>query len=206
MRETKGHASVLKLGSVIGITLLGVTGGAGILIASSGGEDEVVQQVRTTRSAGTVATEAAASSTAPVVPENWLAYADPQGLYSFSYPSSWHVGTGGQRSVILTSWDTATWMSPQFPSNSIKVDVIVAPIEQAEAKPDGATPSSHLAGSQGWEIVYIYDPSATGGVTRAHEIAADHGSYRYFVTGLFAQDHPDEATLVAIAASFTFGQ
>src|SRR5207244_5289691 len=84
MRETKGHASVLKLGAVIGITLLGVTGGSGMLIASSGGEDEVVQQVRTTRSAGTVATEAAASSTAPVVPENWLAYADPQGLYSFS--------------------------------------------------------------------------------------------------------------------------
>ena len=67
MRETKGHASVLKLGAVIGITLLGVTGGAGILIASSGGEDEVVQQVRTTRSAGTVATEAAASSAASIL-------------------------------------------------------------------------------------------------------------------------------------------
>jgi len=97
-------------------------------------------------------------------------------------------------------------MSPQFPPDSIKVDVIVAPIDQAEAKPDGATSSSLLAGAQGWEIVYTYDPSTMGGVTRAHEIAADHGSYRYFVTGLFAQEHPDQATLLAIAASFKFGK
>lgn len=196
--------------TVAGMTVLGTA--VAIYVASpGGGEEEAVQRVATPAAA------ASTSATPPVLPtasplpslppatSGWLTYADPQGLYSFLYPSGWHVGTGGKRSVILTSWDTATWMSPQFPPDSIKVDVIAAPIEQAEAKPNGASASTLLAGAPGWEIVYTYDPSTMDGVTRAHEIAADHGPYRYFVTGLFAQDHPDDATLLAIASTFRFG-
>ncbi len=206
---------------VAGVALLGTVGVVGaVIVASPGGDEEVVQQVATASASAAPTSSAAPSPTQSTIPtatasadptaspvsEDWATYSDPQGLYSFQYPSAWHIGTGGKRSVIATSWDTATWTSPQFPPNSMKVDVIVAPVEQAEARPDGATDSTLLGGEPGWEAVYTYDPSTTGGVTRAHQVAADHGSYRYSVTCMFAQDRPDEETLVAIARSFTFGQ
>ncbi len=106
--------------AVGGVTLLGVAGGIGVFVASSGGDEEVVQQVETvtpsasaapsaTQSASPAASETAAPTPRPTQGET-LTYTDPTYGYSFDYLEAWFVvppkDAGGL--VYLYSYDLAS--------------------------------------------------------------------------------------------------
>jgi len=87
------------LWAVAGVALLGIAGGAGILIASSGGEEEVVQRVATATAAATATSSPASTSATPVasptstpesspspIPDDWPTYTDPVLGFSLRYP------------------------------------------------------------------------------------------------------------------------
>ncbi len=81
--------------AVGGVALLGTAGGIGVLVASSGGEEEIVQQVET--ATPTASASETPPSTTPVpsaaptaTPTTGQAKATLPGGFEFSYPSSWN--------------------------------------------------------------------------------------------------------------------
>jgi len=100
---------------VAGVALLGIAGGAGLLIASSGGEEEVAQQVQTASPSASAAPSPPTSSPSPAPQPTssqapTLKYVDPTYGYSFEYPANWYLSpakeNGGQ--IILYSYDLAS--------------------------------------------------------------------------------------------------
>lgn len=157
---------------------------------------------------GTVVPLAPLPSLEPL-PEEWATYVDPGGRFSLRYPPSWHTLTGGG----IYSWDPATWDKPWFPPDSVKLDVSVAsvgglsacgPISLPDGTPAADSAVATLGGVSARRIVYAYDPSQSGGVTLAQEIAAVHDGYCFNVAAIFAQEHPDVITVEQMLGSFTF--
>jgi hypothetical protein len=83
--------------ALAGIALLGTAGVSGLLVASSGGEEEVAQQVETATPVETIGSTptstATATSPAPIpdaspqpIPADWLTYTNPILGLSFPYP------------------------------------------------------------------------------------------------------------------------
>ncbi len=105
--------------ALAGVALLGTIGISGVVIvASSGGEEEAVQQVETATAtasqaaSGTpVPSPSRASSSTPVsTPGETLTYNDSTYGYSFDYPRTWHLTPPKDTSAVLYlySYDVAS--------------------------------------------------------------------------------------------------
>lgn len=119
------------LWAVAGVALLGTAGVAGALVASSGGEEEVVQQVGTaTATAAGVTPSPNASSTPASTPAETLTYTDPTYGYSFEYPATWYLSSAELGGVTtLSSYDSATLPSEDavkpIPADKLKAEFLV---------------------------------------------------------------------------------
>jgi hypothetical protein len=148
------------------------------------------------------------------VPADWNTYADPDGRFILSYPDKWFLRDGatsqvrppGHLTTILSTFDVGT-LGPQFPPNSMKVDVVVwsnspDPGSNCESTPEGALPTS-FGGVPGWQRVVTYDPPAQD-VTQSHAVVALRDGYCFSLTAYFTEGSPHEATFQQMISSFQF--
>ena len=136
------------------------------------------------------------------VPEDWGTFTSRKELYTFRYPSDWYVGPG---SATLSSWDPTAWDKPGFPPNGIMLQIGVASIDKAEARPPEATDTT-FGDLPGWQVVYTYDPATSRGITRVHTVAAVHNGYRVALMAAYGQENPDETTFFQMVDSFRFAK
>lgn len=151
--------------------------------------------------------------------------------FTFSYPPAWFVG-GGEitdprapgLSIYLRSRDPSTWDKPGYPPNSINVDILADPAAGLSGcggaldRAPGTTGSDRaedfvlasdaapatLGGVPGGQVVRLFDPSTSGGLTRIHATSAVYNGICFNITAYFAQENPDEETFSQIASSFRF--
>jgi len=125
---------IRPLWGLVGVALLGTAGVAGtVIVASSGGEEEIVQQVETaTASPAATATPALSESPAPSptpasTQGETITYTDPTYGYSFDYPATWYLspakGDGGV--TTLYSYDPAT-VPPEDAGKPVAADKLKA--------------------------------------------------------------------------------
>jgi hypothetical protein len=108
------------------LALLGTAGVAGtIVVVSPSGEEEVVQQVETSRPAAS-GSPIPTPSSSPAPPSSTLTYTDPTYGYSFAYPASWELSTQPDPgSVILYSYDLAS-VQPEDAGKPVPPDKLKA--------------------------------------------------------------------------------
>ena len=78
--------------------------------------------------------------------------------------------------------------------------------ESGEGVPRPAAAPATLGGIPGWQIINVFDPSTSGGLTRIHVISVIHQGYCFNFVAYFVQENPDEATFLQIASSFKFSK
>jgi len=210
--------------ALAGVALLGTIGISGVVIvASSGGEEEAVQQVQTatapapspTHSASPAATETAAPTSTPSVPEDWPTYSDPAGLFTIRYPATWFQSAGQAQ---FSSYDLSTLTTTQRPREALVVEVAYSTAagisncgvlsidpKSGEGAPDPGATQTSLGGVPAWQIVSTEgDAALEGDLTRAQTISVVYQGYCLVVAGYFTQQAPDVGTFVQVASSFQF--
>jgi len=197
------------------LLLVGIGTAGAVYVASSGSEEEVVQQVLTataTTSASGSPSPTASTSPSPTisaspgptpsaapVPEDWATYSVPEAGLSLRYPPAWYALNDGG----IHSWNPATWNKPYIPPESVSIDVIYGSSDYAEPRPGEATDFSTGADA-GWEITYMKNPTVEDGLTRVHQIALERGEFTLFIIASFSQTSPDEETFSQIVHSLRF--
>ena len=213
------------LWALVGIALLGTAGVAGaIVVASTGGEEEVVQQVQTGTPTAIVTGTPTATTPTPVVtlPSPKLGatlnYTDPTFGYSFDYPSTWYLSPPLQAGsdVTLQNYDPATakGIGGPLPNDKLKAIFYVAqgvdkPLEHwiSEARNDPGQPPP--------PTVLSTADITLGGKTGLTEIIEDEGERdatyylalgggRVLVIGVGPVDSLVWADFVQILASLHF--
>lgn len=66
--------------------------------------------------------------------------------------------------------------------------------------------STTLGDVPAWQIVNVFDPSTSGGLTRIHAISVVFNGICFVISAQFAQENPDEETFLQIASSFRFSK
>ena len=186
-----------------GAFFLAGLGTAGVVyVASSGGEEEVVQQIATATPGASASTSpspsappspspslaatvtAAASASPQPVPEGWLIYSDPHGRFELFYPPTWYVddlgatfGPAGNSNTHFSTYEPGTIKGGKFPRGAVKVDL--AAFERREGlSPDCAGPppvdstAFSLGGAAGWRQTVSYEPTY-----EASESGITHGAF-----------------------------
>jgi hypothetical protein len=125
---------------------------------------------------------------------------DQEGYFAIRYPKSWSVASEGRRSIYLTSWNPASWDGPGFPPGSIKLDIVAAPWDDIEKRPDGAQ-NIEVDGLSGWQIIYKYDPPQANGVTKAHQVVLRNQDQGISITAIYAAPETDETTFAQVLSS-----
>lgn len=211
--------------AVAGIAVLGTAGVAGaVIVGSSDSEEEVAQQTTRasasaapspTQSVSPVATETPAPTATPSIPEDWPTYADPGGLFTIRYPSTWLEIDG-----TFFSSDPRTSGGYSQPPDMVQVEIsyreaagsdtcggtISTDLKSGEEiGPLPGTTATTLGGAPAWELMRVQgDPAIEGDLTRIHRIAVVHGGYCLYITAYYTQQNPDVATFLDIASSFEF--
>jgi len=209
----------------------GIAAGA-YVIASSGGEEEVVGQVETVTPRASAATvtptptlspsafptaSAAPSSTNPskLAPDGYVTYTHLHSAaapaFSLAYPPDWFLSGGSEPpegafgfGIILTPWDTKTAPGRGgIPLNSMKVDIGIVPI---------------VLGGEGNCPPKDSEPATLGGQAGwkmtsviepepneviARVVAADRGDFRFCIIG-YESEPPDPTIFDQIVESFQF--
>jgi hypothetical protein len=134
--------------AVGGLTLLGIAGGIGVFVVSSGGEEEAVQQVGTaTPSAAatpmsgiTFSPTASPQGTSPAetavpVPADWQMYEDPKERFTIRIPPDW-------KKASFSTEDNPSWLQFNLPgeaenppaqtTDGVKLSVSVEPKQPGE--------------------------------------------------------------------------
>ncbi len=172
--------------AIAGVALFGTVGVAGaVIVASSGGEEEVVSQEQETAGATPTASPQAD-------PEGWVRFSHPGTAeappFSFAYPSEWHLqepeliavtlpkgeplGTGVQ--VELFSYDPAIPPSHPPPGNWMHLEVFVGPFAPLEAcGPDDGGEPSVLGGFDARRIVSPRAPASTSDAIIVYAVTSD---------------------------------
>jgi len=213
----------------VGAFLLAGIGTAGaVYVASSGGEEEIVQQMETATPSGsafpsptgtsppTSGTPSAtpAPSATPSVPEGWIQHSQPASKESppfrFVYPPDLSLQPADLSSefsgltIVLTTWDWRTPPGgPAFPAGTMKIDIGVSRTAGLSGcGPEGGTETS-LAGGAARESIEIYNPPRDG-VSKTLLIAGLHGDFCFVVNGVFTQEGQEDI-LYRVAQSLTIG-
>jgi hypothetical protein len=124
------------LWSLAGVALLASAGvGGAVIVASSGGEEEVTVQGTTTATPTEAATVSATPSAATKSPEPSptseafpgpaVTYTNPVYGYSFDYPGNWFIHTDPGGYTIITSYDPATAKGIGGIGPGLKIDILV---------------------------------------------------------------------------------
>src|SRR5439155_25141481 len=198
-----------------GLLLGGIVTGGAIFVASSGGEEEAVQVPESPSPSASLTPGGSPSPTSssptpidthaptatPTVPEDWFTYSVPEAGLTLRYPPAWYALKDGG----IHSWNPSGWTSPYIPPESVSIDVIYGPSENAEPRPTGAADFSIAAGS-GWEITYPRNPAIDDGLTRVHQIAIEKGKFTLFIIASYSQANPDEGTFSQIVNSLQFAE
>jgi len=204
------------LAAVAGMAFLGTTVGA-YVVASPGGEEEVVQVVET----ATPTPEPSATAT-PVleepspmpspseaaddifVPEGGVTYADEVTGVRFSYPKDWVIdpddGTKGR--TRIASWDIANWQTSEYPPGGVLIDIVRIPPDHAGPRPADATDTT-LGGARAWERVSPPGPDGAPWA-RQHIVVADLDDGSYMVLAYFEDPNSDETVLLEVLESFRY--
>jgi hypothetical protein len=132
--KRRGFLVIKPTWALAGVAFLGIAGGIGVLVASSGGQQEVVQQVETATPEASAGPTTMPATPTPVItlPSSTLGatlnYTDPIYGYSFDYPSTWYLSSEGlQTGVILYSYDPAQAKGiGRVPSDKLKAFFWVA--------------------------------------------------------------------------------
>jgi hypothetical protein len=142
------------------------------------------------------------SPPAQPIPADWATLTGPAGAFTLRYPNEWHhLPDGG-----IYSWDIDGWANPWFPPGGTKLEVYYGKALGAEPRPQGAT-DVMLAGEQGWEIVYRWDPPRPDThVSQVHEAAVEREGFRLSVVAFFTQANPDEELFLQILSTLTFAK
>ena len=222
---------VKPLWALAGVALLGTAGVAGALVvASTGGEQEVVQQVETPTVTGEAsATPESSRSPSPgpsipttddspaltpaPAPEGFVTYTHPGSVaapaHSFAYPADWFLTGGGEPpegfygfGFVLTPWDPKTAPGRGgIPDGSMKLDIHVIPSASSEGTcPPENSEPATLGGQAAWQRSGI---TATSETTTFRLLAADRQGFRYCLIGYFA-DPPDPTIFDRIVDGFRF--
>jgi hypothetical protein len=147
------------------------------------------------------------------VPDSWLTFASPDGLFTLRYPPSWFAKTLltpppspqaiGYEVGLLFSTDPAG-VSPglAFPAGASKVDLSVSSPGSSDCptQPAGATAAT-LGGVAGWRVT-TNKPNDFG--LTADSFGAFFGGHCFLVTGYFGPDNHDQAIFEQVVKSFTF--
>jgi hypothetical protein len=213
------------LSAIAGFAVLGTTAVGAYVIASPGGEEEVVQQLETPTSvpsASATATTPALPTVSPLsslppIPPDWPTYNDPGGLFTVRYPSAWFQSAGQAQ---FSSYDLSTLTTTSRPPETIGVEALyyeaagssgcggaltVDPKSGEGTPVAGAAPAS-LGGIPAWQIVRIQgDPAISEeDLTRIQGISVIYKGYCFLVTAYFTQQNSDVATFLQLASSFQF--
>lgn len=143
------------LWAVAGVALLGTAGVAGaVIVASSGGEEEVVQQAQTaTATVSPIATSSPSTAPAttpvpsPTPTTETSSYTDSISSFSFEYPAPWFVAapvadptiTGYTVTIFSYNPEKARSIGVAPPPEELKIDVNVDP------NPEGLTVEQWIA-------------------------------------------------------------
>lgn len=214
----RGRPVIKPLWALTGLALLGTAGVAGTLIvASPGGEEEVVQQVETATPTAAATSAIISPTTSPIasatpihtaaetppatatadVPPDWQTYADPSGSFTLRYPPNWFLDPDSDR---VASWDLSTWTNSRYPSGGVLVDFGRRPSDPSDGIPDGAT-DSELAGYQGWRLVQSGEGEAPW--RESQTVAADVNGFRYYAIGFFEDPDAGKDDFMRVVNSFT---
>jgi len=207
-----------------GVALLGITGVAGLLIASSGGEEEAAVQTQPSASGSQTATPKALPSptlsptASPLLTPSpsgaapaWRSYSDPDGRFTLSFPAGWFLEDGATSKVRPPGQLTSTFSSFQpgtvseFPASALKVDLYAySPVPGNDCRiiPDGATAGT-LGGASGFQKTTTAPSEGSG---RNTVIAAYRSGYCYSLTAYFGRDNNDDSTFTQLVESFRFAQ
>jgi hypothetical protein len=151
----------------------------------------------------------------PPVPDDWLTFTDPGGLFAFCYPPGWTTGPG---SSAVFSFDT-TIVTPaagySLPDETTKVEVLNGDITQltacgalvkdevsGELVAEPGAAEWPLAGASGW--LSVSQPNENVSEFLITSITATYQQRCFTVTGFFNQAAPNVQTFLQIAASFRF--
>jgi len=214
---------IKPLWALAGVALLGTAGVAGaFVVASSGGEEEAVQQVDTptvgaattitpqahTPSPSVASTPSPTSSASPV-PPGWTQIVQPASsksqAFSFIHPEGWLVQPFGDANapgygLTAVMW---SWQEGKPPLGAMKIDASVLPVEGfSSCMPEGSTPAS-LGGQAAWQKESPPDPSFAGQPHTIRSVATDRGGFRYCFIG-FLFDGYDPEVFSRIIGSFKF--
>ena len=222
---------IKPLWAIAGASLLGTAGVAGVLVVtSSGGEEEIVQQVGTATPSETPASTATISATgSPQVtttpvpsasPVSTLTYTDPTYGYSFEYPADWFLdaspdppGAQGGGPTVAT-WDVIHGPSPGA-NLSMKVDFStisnpenlttdqwVARRRVAEGDTLISTEVSSLGGERAVRQEWMLEVHGM----RLTSIAVANGQFMYEIHAFWPPESKLVSRLDEILASFRFEQ
>jgi len=209
------------LAAVAGMAVLGTTVGA-YVVASPGGEEEVVQQAATATPDSTAsmapspATPIATfvpTATPPGIQEDWKTYSDPGGLFTVRYPPDWF-----QMDSSFSSYDPRSWSGHGIAPDSVEVEIGYYPVlgstvcgalsvdsKTGEGAPQAGATATSLGGFPAWQLVRgPGDPAIEGGLTRIQGISAIHNGYCFLVTAYYSESDPDIDNFVEISNSFEF--
>jgi hypothetical protein len=136
----EGDASLIKpvWAAVGGLALLGTASGIGVLVASTGGEEEAVQQLgtampsaaATVTAAPTPSATASPEPTAPgetpmPIPADWQRYDDPKGRFSIGIPPGWEFASSS--TIDGPAWLQLGKTEGSFANGGAKLEVLVVP-------------------------------------------------------------------------------
>lgn len=207
---------IRPLWAVAGVAVLGTAGAVGALIASPGGDEEVVQQVATMTASATSAASPTPSVTASTAatptpaPSMWQIYADPEARFTVRFDPKWYVADGAKSAVRPAGYLTTLFstfplngQTADTPANGLKIDLIVHPSgpgTDCQTAPAGST-TAKLGGVTGWQTTRSHLEVGSG---RSRFIAVYRDGYCYTVTGYFGNANSDDVLFDEFANSFSF--
>ena len=213
---------VKPLWAIAGVALLGTAGIAGaIVVASPGGEEEVVREGETTPAASAT-TPAGSSTPSPEpspepIPAEWQTYVDPVYDYSFKYPANWFISPPGANMngyVAVTTYNPATARAVgPVPGDQMKVEFYVDDIPNDLSINDWIAERRALGGT---EVISETEDTLGGvlGVTQVvHLLSFDSRSTQSFfkrgehvyVIHTYHSDSPQISARREIMDTFQFG-
>jgi len=217
---------------VAGVALLGAAGATAVVVASTGGEEEIPPAVEETATSaaspttepsvtptpGAPATVAPTATDSPQpsqlpVPDDWPTYSDPEGRFTVRYPPTWF-----QHGAQFRDFDPETWDRYSLKPDSVEVEVNTYPAigssgcggsqsvdsQTGIGSPQpGATPAT-LGGVAGWQLTRLPGDPALNELTRIDGISVIYKGTCFIVAGYYTQGVPDVEPFRQIASSFTF--
>ena len=203
---------------IVALALAGAGTGAYFWATSEGGGDEVIVAQPTPNAVATVSPTSLPTSTATPEPDaatSWPLYADPEGLFTVRYPTSWFEEEGRFFSRNPASFQGVAGRPPdavvvemnyhaEDGSSGCGVALQIDPQTRRGAPAPDATPTS-LDGVPAWRVVRLQgDPVIQEDLTSVEAVSLLHQGYCFNLAAYFTVADPDENIFSQIIGTFGF--